>query len=65
APMICAGITAFSPLVHNRCGQGKKVGINGIGGLGHMSSSAQSRWVQTLSLRFGVRCEEARCVKAI
>lgn len=35
APMLCAGITVFSPLVRNGCGPGKKVGIVGIGGLGH------------------------------
>ncbi|KAK6543052.1 hypothetical protein TWF694_006979 [Orbilia ellipsospora] len=35
APMLCAGITVFSPLVRNGAGPGKKVGIVGIGGLGH------------------------------
>jgi D-arabinose 1-dehydrogenase-like Zn-dependent alcohol dehydrogenase len=35
APMLCAGITAFSPLKRNGCGPGKRVGIVGIGGLGH------------------------------
>ena len=35
APMLCGGITAFSPLAHNGCGPGKKVGIVGFGGLGH------------------------------
>lgn len=35
APMLCAGITVFSPLVRNGCGPGKKVGIVGLGGLGH------------------------------
>lgn len=35
APMLCAGITVYSPLVRNGCGPGKKVGIVGIGGLGH------------------------------
>lgn len=34
-PMLCAGLTAFSPLVRNGCGPGKKVGIVGIGGIGH------------------------------
>ena len=33
--MLCAGITVYSPLVRNGCGPGKKVGIVGIGGLGH------------------------------
>ncbi|KAI5289223.1 hypothetical protein KEM54_004210 [Ascosphaera aggregata] len=35
APMLCAGITTYSPLVRNGCGPGKKVGIIGLGGLGH------------------------------
>ncbi|PQE23107.1 hypothetical protein CJF32_00004510 [Rutstroemia sp. NJR-2017a WRK4] len=35
APMLCGGITTFSPLVQNKAGPGKKVGIVGIGGLGH------------------------------
>ncbi|KAG8888109.1 NADP-dependent alcohol dehydrogenase [Tulasnella sp. 332] len=33
--MLCAGLTVFSPLKRNGCGPGKKVGIVGIGGLGH------------------------------
>ncbi|MBB3175505.1 MAG: NAD(P)-dependent alcohol dehydrogenase [Roseomonas mucosa] len=36
APLLCAGITTYSPLRHWKTGPGKKVGIVGIGGLGHM-----------------------------
>ena len=36
APLLCAGITTYSPLVHWNAGPGKKVGIVGLGGLGHM-----------------------------
>jgi len=36
APLLCAGITLWSPLRHWKAGPGKKVGIVGIGGLGHM-----------------------------
>ena len=36
APLLCAGITTYSPLRHWNVGPGKKVGIVGIGGLGHM-----------------------------
>ena len=36
APLLCAGITTFSPLHHWGVGKGKKVGIVGLGGLGHM-----------------------------
>jgi alcohol dehydrogenase (NADP+) len=35
APMLCGGITACSPLMRNGAGPGKKVGVIGIGGLGH------------------------------
>jgi uncharacterized zinc-type alcohol dehydrogenase-like protein len=36
APLLCAGITTYSPLRHHGAGHGKKVGIVGLGGLGHM-----------------------------
>ncbi len=36
APLLCAGITTYSPLKHWGVGPGKKVGIVGLGGLGHM-----------------------------
>lgn len=36
APLLCAGITLYSPLTHWKAGPGKKVGILGLGGLGHM-----------------------------
>jgi uncharacterized zinc-type alcohol dehydrogenase-like protein len=36
APLLCAGITTWSPLRHWQTGPGKKVGVVGIGGLGHM-----------------------------
>ncbi|KRE87097.1 zinc-binding dehydrogenase [Rhodanobacter sp. Soil772] len=36
APLLCAGITTYSPLRHWHAGPGKKVGVVGIGGLGHM-----------------------------
>jgi alcohol dehydrogenase (NADP+) len=37
APLLCAGITTYSPLRHWRVGKGKKVGVVGLGGLGHMA----------------------------
>ncbi|MFN8277379.1 MAG: NAD(P)-dependent alcohol dehydrogenase [Chitinophagales bacterium] len=37
APILCAGITVYSPLRHWQAGAGKKVGIMGMGGLGHMA----------------------------
>ena len=36
SPLLCAGITTWSPLKHWKAGPGKKVGIVGLGGLGHM-----------------------------
>ncbi len=37
APILCAGVTTYSPLSHFGIGEGDKVGIVGIGGLGHMA----------------------------
>lgn len=37
APLLCAGITTYSPLMHWKAGPGKKVGIMGLGGLGHVA----------------------------
>ncbi|MFJ9827537.1 NAD(P)-dependent alcohol dehydrogenase [Streptomyces sp. NPDC101160] len=36
APLLCAGVTLYSPLTHWQAGPGKKVAIVGLGGLGHM-----------------------------
>src|SRR3984885_4924574 len=37
APLLCAGITTYSPLVHWKAGPGKSVAVVGLGGLGHMA----------------------------
>nr|MDQ2971552.1 NAD(P)-dependent alcohol dehydrogenase [Pseudomonadota bacterium] len=37
APLLCAGITTWSPLRHWRVGKGHRVGVVGLGGLGHMA----------------------------
>jgi uncharacterized zinc-type alcohol dehydrogenase-like protein len=37
APLLCAGITTYSPLRHWKAGPGSKVGVVGLGGLGHMA----------------------------
>jgi uncharacterized zinc-type alcohol dehydrogenase-like protein len=37
APLLCAGITSWSPLRHWKVGQGTRVGVVGLGGLGHMA----------------------------
>jgi uncharacterized zinc-type alcohol dehydrogenase-like protein len=36
APLLCAGITLYSPIKHWKVGPGKKVAVMGLGGLGHM-----------------------------
>ena len=36
APLLCAGITTYSPLRHWKVGKGTRVGVIGLGGLGHM-----------------------------
>ncbi|WP_424467717.1 NAD(P)-dependent alcohol dehydrogenase [Pseudoclavibacter helvolus] len=67
APLLCAGVTTYSPLAHWQAGPGKKVAVVGMGGLGHMAvkiAVAMSAEVtvlsQTLSkqedgLRFGAK----------
>ncbi|WFD45718.1 alcohol dehydrogenase (NADP(+)) [Malassezia furfur] len=37
APMLCAGLTVYSPLLRNKVGPGSRVGVVGIGGLGHFA----------------------------
>jgi uncharacterized zinc-type alcohol dehydrogenase-like protein len=37
APLLCAGITTYSPMKHWQAGPGKKIGVVGLGGLGHMA----------------------------
>jgi len=37
APLLCAGITTYSPLRHWKVGPGQRVGVVGLGGLGHMA----------------------------
>ncbi|BCW84309.1 dehydrogenase [Arthrobacter sp. NicSoilE8] len=52
APLLCAGITTYSPLRHWGAGPGKKVAVVGLGGLGHMAvklASAMGAKVTVLS----------------
>lgn len=37
APLLCAGITTYSPMMHWKIGKGHKLGVIGLGGLGHMA----------------------------
>lgn len=71
APLLCAGITTYSPLHHWNVGEGTKVAIVGMGGLGHMAVKiavamgaevtvlSQSLSKQDDSLRFGAKAHFA------
>ncbi|WP_312936278.1 NAD(P)-dependent alcohol dehydrogenase [Pseudomonas sp.] len=62
APILCAGITTYSPLKHHGVGPGHKVGILGMGGLGHMGIKlAKALGAEvTLFTRSAAKAEEAR-----
>ena len=60
APLLCAGITTYSPLRHWKVGPGSKVGVIGLGGLGHMAvkiASAMGADVTVLSTSEGKRAD--------
>jgi alcohol dehydrogenase (NADP+) len=48
APMMCAGVTVFSPLRTHGAGPGKKVGVVGIGGLGYVSAISVIQYADSL-----------------
>ena len=59
APLLCAGITTYSPLRHWNVGPGKKVGIIGLGGLGHMGLKfAHSFGAHTVQLTTSIKKKE-------
>ena len=59
APLLCAGITTYSPMRHWKAGPGKKVGIIGLGGLGHMALKfAHSFGAHTVQLTTNERKRE-------
>ncbi|MDG5489369.1 NAD(P)-dependent alcohol dehydrogenase [Sphingomonas sp. BGYR3] len=63
APLLCAGITTYSPLKHWGAGPGKKVGIVGLGGLGHMGvkiAAAMGAEVHVFSTSPGKRDDALR-----
>lgn len=61
APILCAGITTYSPLKHFKVGKGHKVGVIGMGGLGHMGVKiAKALGAEvTLFTRSAKKAEEA------
>ncbi len=66
APLLCAGITTYSPLRHWRAGPGSKVAIVGLGGLGHMGVKlARAMGAEvTVVTRSGAKAAEAAILGA-
>lgn len=63
APLLCAGITTYSPLRHWQVGKGHRLAVVGLGGLGHMAvklGAAMGAEVTVLSRTEGKRAEAAR-----
>jgi len=63
APLLCAGITTYSPLKHWNVGPGSKVAVTGLGGLGHMGvklASALGAEVTVITRQAGKAQEAAR-----
>jgi uncharacterized zinc-type alcohol dehydrogenase-like protein len=63
APLLCAGITTYSPLRHWKVGKGTKVGVVGLGGLGHMAvklAAAMGADVTVFSTSESKRADAAR-----
>ena len=63
APLLCAGITTYSPLRHWKVGKGQKVAIIGLGGLGHMGvkfAASLGAEVTVLSTSPGKKADSAR-----
>ena len=59
APLLCAGITMYSPLKHWECGPGKQVAIVGMGGLGHMGVQIAAALGAEVSVVSQTRSKEA------
>ncbi|MEO8586697.1 MAG: NAD(P)-dependent alcohol dehydrogenase, partial [Acidobacteriota bacterium] len=63
APLLCAGITTYSPLREWKCGAGTRVGVVGLGGLGHMAvkiANAMGAEVTMLSQSRGKEADARR-----
>ncbi|MGF1552697.1 MAG: NAD(P)-dependent alcohol dehydrogenase [Paracoccaceae bacterium] len=66
APILCAGITVYDPMVRHGVGPGKRVGVAGIGGLGHMAIQiAKAMGAEVVALtRKADKAEAARALGA-
>ena len=61
APLLCAGITTYSPLRHWKVGKGQKVGVVGLGGLGHMGVKlAAAMGAEVVALHHLARQDQGR-----
>lgn len=56
APLMCAGVTVFAPLQRFKIGPGMKVGIVGIGGLGHLALQFAAKMGKSLIVITGISC---------
>lgn len=63
APLLCAGITTYSPLHHWKVGKGSKVGIVGLGGLGHMAVKIASAMGAEVTMLSTSKAKEADAKK--
>ena len=59
APLLCAGITTYSPLRHWKVGKGQRVGIIGLGGLGHMAVQFAAAFGAEVTVFSTTRAKEA------
>ena len=63
APLLCAGITTYSPLRHWKVGKGDKVGVVGLGGLGHMGVKLAVSFGAEVTMLSHSRIKRRRCKK--
>ena len=59
APLLCAGITTYSPLRHWKVGKGQRVGVVGLGGLGHMGVKLAAAMGAEVTMLSTSRAKEA------
>ena len=59
APLLCAGITTYSPLKRWKCAPGKRVGVVGLGGLGHMAVKLAASMGAEVTMLSTSRAKEA------
>ncbi|MNJ98005.1 NADP-dependent alcohol dehydrogenase C 2 [compost metagenome] len=63
APLLCAGITTYSPLRHLKVGKGHKVAVLGLGGLGHMAVKFAASFGAEVTMLSGSPSKEADAKK--